>query len=83
MRIRILLAFLVLTVGGGLLIGMVSAPDEWYQNLVKPVLNPPSWVFAPVWTFLYILISGGMKVEVLKYFIGLTQLELNIFIIIF
>lgn len=63
MRIRILLAFLVLTVGGGLLIGMVSAPDEWYQNLVKPALNPPSWVFAPVWTFLYILIAiAGARV---------------------
>tara|TARA_B100001105_G_scaffold233492_1_gene207457 strand:+ start:518 stop:967 length:450 start_codon:yes stop_codon:yes gene_type:complete len=63
MRIKTLIAFLVLTVGGGLLIGSVSAPDQWYQNLVKPALNPPSWVFAPVWTILYVMIAvAGARV---------------------
>tara|TARA_R100001129_G_scaffold137406_2_gene98716 strand:- start:7403 stop:7852 length:450 start_codon:yes stop_codon:yes gene_type:complete len=63
MRIKALIAFLVLTVGGGLLIGSVSAPDQWYQNLVKPALNPPSWVFAPVWTILYVMIAvAGARV---------------------
>lgn len=63
MRIKALIAFLVLTVVGGLLIGSVSAPDQWYQNLVKPALNPPSWVFAPVWTILYVMIAvAGARV---------------------
>lgn len=31
--------------------------DTWYQTLAKPTLNPPSWVFGPVWTVLYILIG--------------------------
>ncbi len=35
----------------------VSSVSSWYVTLLKPALNPPSWVFGPVWTLLYLLMG--------------------------
>lgn len=34
-----------------------SSVQTWFPTLEKPVFNPPSWVFMPVWTMLYILMG--------------------------
>jgi tryptophan-rich sensory protein len=64
-----------------------SAVATWYPTLVKPSWTPPSWVFPPVWTALYILMAfaawlvwksdtrfAGVRVAMILFFI---QLALN------
>jgi translocator protein len=40
---------------GGILSSLASPTrTQWYADLEKPAWNPPSWLFGPVWTALYL-----------------------------
>jgi len=60
-----LAAFLALCLLVSALGGMITATsvESWYPSLVKPFFNPPDWLFAPVWTVLYVLMAvAGWRV---------------------
>ncbi|MFH1712887.1 MAG: TspO/MBR family protein [Candidatus Jacksonbacteria bacterium] len=43
----------------GIVGSIFTAPSipAWYETLAKPALNPPAWIFGPVWTTLYALMG--------------------------
>lgn len=59
---------------------------EWFNSLNKPLLNPPSEIFTPVWIFLYITIGlslllflkdGFNKTKIIPIVFFSIQLLLN------
>ncbi len=61
----LLLTFCASAIGG---FTTASFKEPWYSEILKPSFNPPSWVFSPVWTTLYIMMSVSIWRIWYKYF---------------
>lgn len=60
---------------------------SWYNALNQPLLKPPAWLFAPVWTILYISMGIALflyarkftiKSKAWGYVLFFTQLLVNL-----
>ena len=54
LAIIILITFLAPAIGS---YATSAFKEPWYSELILPSFNPPSWVFAPVWSTLYLMMS--------------------------
>jgi benzodiazapine receptor len=81
--VSILASFLAGAVGSLVTISNIST---WYAGLNKPTLNPPNFVFGPVWSLLYLMmgislylvwVGKNSKDKIFAYIIFAIQLVLN------
>ena len=61
----LLITFIASAIGG---YTTASYKEPWYSEIILPSYNPPSWVFGPVWTTLYVMMSVAVWKVWIKYF---------------
>ena len=65
----LIITFIASAIGG---FTTASFKEPWYSQIILPSFNPPSWVFAPVWSSLYVI----MSVAIWKIWINFFDLNI-------
>jgi benzodiazapine receptor len=77
-RLIALVLFVLISLSAGM-IGSQFTPDAWYRGLEKPSWNPPDYLFAPVWTLLYIMMGVAAWLVWTRGEKGRRHLPLSVF----
>ncbi len=68
---KLVAAIVLCEAAGGIgAIATIHSIPTWYAALTKPPLNPPNWIFSPVWTTLYLLMGISLYLLWKKGFKG-------------
>lgn len=73
---------IIVCLGAGFIGSFFTSPaiQGWYANIIKPSFNPPSWIFGPVWTVLFIMMGIAAAIIWSK---GLDDKAVKIALIVF
>lgn len=81
-EVLILFSSIIICQLAGIIGSIFTTPaiPTWYANINKPTFRPPNWVFAPVWTTLFLLMGIALFLVLRK---GLNKKDIKIAISVF